>query len=190
MAANAECGGVTNGVYNSRELRPELANGKWRDHLRLDECDRRILDTHRIELKWGTGGYVKVLAVPRGQKNQTRKYVTLARLILDAPPEMEADHINGDTLDNRRSNLRLCSRSQNTMNRGRSGVANPTGFRGVRPAYAGKWIAVIREHKRSHHLGTFDNERDAAKAYDAAARRLHGEFARPNFPASPEEVAR
>jgi len=90
------------------------------------------------------------------------------------------DHINGDGLDNRRSNLRPADKSTNGMNRG-IGSNNTSGFKGV-SLQGLKWKAQIRVNGRHVHLGMFDTPEEAARVYDQAAVRHFGEFARPNFP--------
>lgn len=97
------------------------------------------------------------------------------------------DHINGNGLDNRRANLREATSVQNACNR-RLGSKNTSGFKGVSwKAASKKWVARIKTHGKATHLGYFSTPQEAARAYDAAARELHGEFARLNFPI---EVAR
>lgn len=89
------------------------------------------------------------------------------------------DHINGNTLDNRRSNLRLCSASQNGAN---SRIRkNTSGFKGV-SFNSGRWVARIRVRRRLIHLGRFIHPQEAALAYDHAARQHFGEFALCNYP--------
>ena len=111
-----------------------------------------------------------------------RKSVYMHRQILNAPPSLECDHINGNGLDNRRCNLRLCTRSQNNMNRHRS-CGGSSRFKGVgRHNPRNKWRAYIGDNGKLHHLGLFANEIDAAHAYDNAATELFGEFASLNFP--------
>ncbi len=93
-----------------------------------------------------------------------------------------ADHIDGDGLNNTRSNLRLATSRQNSCNRG-ANKNSASGFKGVtwyKPRR--KWRARIGLDGRKLHLGLFTNAEDAAMAYDAAARELHGEFARTNYP--------
>lgn len=106
------------------------------------------------------------------------------RLIMDAPPGMDVDHINGDCLDNRRANLRLCTRSENCRNQaGHVHTSKTSRYKGVCwHKGAQRWQATIGIHRRMSWLGAFDTEVEAALAYDAAARELHGEFARLNFP--------
>lgn len=95
------------------------------------------------------------------------------------------DHINGNGLDNRRDNLRLCTDSQNQANRHH--IYNPTGtslYRGVTwNKSCGKWQVTIGHARRQRYIGVFECEVDAALAYDRAALELFGEFARLNFPA-------
>ena len=91
------------------------------------------------------------------------------------------EHIDGSHWQDRLSNLRIVSRSQNSMNRG-SQCNNTSGYKGVsfyKPT--GKWGARIMIHGRTTHLGFFTTPEAAALAYDKAASELHGEFARPNF---------
>lgn len=97
-------------------------------------------------------------------------------------PATDIDHINGDRSDNRLSNLRLATRSQNCANaKKRSGCSSQ--FKGVRYQPKGqKWEARTIAHRKYLHLGSFDREEDAARAYDAAARKAFGAFAKPNFP--------
>lgn len=88
------------------------------------------------------------------------------------------DHINRNPLDNRRSNLRICTHSQNCMNK-RS--KSKSGFKGVVPNGSG-WAAHIKINRKKQHLGTYRTKEQAARIYDAAAKRLFGEFAVLNFP--------
>lgn len=92
------------------------------------------------------------------------------------------DHINGDGLDNRRANLREATNAQNMRNKGLY-RNNSSGFKGVSwQKECRKWQAGIRLDGTRRHLGLFLVAEDAAAAYDEAARELHGEFARLNFP--------
>jgi hypothetical protein len=99
------------------------------------------------------------------------------------PPEnLLVDHRNNDGLDNRRENLRLATPSQNSCNSRRDKSNTYSRFRGVSfSKRKQKWFAAIRANGRKLWLGYFNNELDAAKAYDNAARRYHKEFARLNF---------
>lgn len=105
-----------------------------------------------------------------------RVILRLHRAILQAPEGLEVDHVNGNTLDNRKENLRLCTRQQNMCNQ-RVSKANTSGRKGVswRKDLA-SWAAYITVHGKRVHLGFFLDRDDAAKAYDVASRKLHGEF--------------
>lgn len=102
------------------------------------------------------------------------------REIAGARDGEHVDHINGNTLDNRRANLRVCTAGQNVLNARRRRDA-PTPYKGVQRV-RGKFVARIAVGGKRHNLGVFVEAIDAARAYDAAARIHHGEFARLNFP--------
>lgn len=104
----------------------------------------------------------------------------LHRDLLQAPAGRLVDHRNGDTLDNRRSNLRLCTHAQNIRNQ-RHRTDGVSRYRGVLKS-RGRWVARIKVDYRQIHLGTYEHEHDAALVYDVAARKHFGDFARPNFP--------
>ena len=110
----------------------------------------------------------------------TKKTIYLHREIAGTPPEMLTDHINGDRLDNRRSNLRLANPSQNGANS--ADRQRQSSFRGVylhKPT--GRWVAQISEGGRPRHLGIFDTPEEAAAAYDLAATQKWGAYARTNL---------
>jgi hypothetical protein len=110
------------------------------------------------------------------------KITLMHRFILDAPPGSEVDHINGNRLDNRRCNLRLCTHAENMQNVGPK-ADNTSGLKGVRRSRDGKrWVAYIKDLGKQKHLGTFDTPDKAARAYDEHAVRAFGRFARLNFP--------
>lgn len=107
------------------------------------------------------------------------------RLIMDAPKGLEVDHINGDGLDNRRDNLRLCTHQENLRNAGchKSYAGRPvtSQFKGVyrRPDMK-DWIASATVNGRTCRIGHFPTEGEAALAYNAFVSPLHGKFAKLN----------
>jgi hypothetical protein len=101
------------------------------------------------------------------------------RFLLQPPPGLEVDHINGDRLDNRRINLRIATRSQNAMNRPRTRT-NTSGFKGV-SRLGSLWCAQIKLEGKLHYLGRYADPAEAARAYDVAAKIMFGQYARPNF---------
>lgn len=109
----------------------------------------------------------------RSERLPVRRQVYMHRLIIDAPKGKVVDHINHNSLDNRRSNLRIVSRRQNSQNKkGNSSSKYPGVSWNKREK---KWYATILIGNKRIHLGIFKEEIDAAKAYEKACRELIGE---------------
>lgn len=137
---------------------------QWKWH--VDRCGKAAYARRYRRVSESSGGQV----------------VWLSRELLNAPDDMLVDHINGDTLDNRRCNLRLASPSQNNQNR-RSRAGSTSQYVGVCwDKNHQRWRAAIQVERRSIYLGLFADEADAGRAYDSAAREHFGEFAQLNFP--------
>lgn len=116
----------------------------------------------------------------RRQSEPSRpRMILLHRAVLNPPSHIKLDHKNGNSLDCRRENLRPATDSQNQLNRGKA-RHNTSGFKGV-SRKGNRWRAYTRFQKHAYHLGHFDTAEDAARAYDAFAKKHHGEFARLNF---------
>lgn len=147
----------------------------------IDEIDADLLD-----FKWHAMKSKETHYVGRSVRSPKQTTITLHTVILErklgrplVKGEM-CDHKDLDGLNNRRSNLRLATVTQNMCNRG-LGSNNKTGYKGVYwSKMAKKWQAKIGFNRKQINLGSFENIHDAARAYNEAAIRLHGEFARLN----------
>lgn len=119
----------------------------------------------------------------RGVYNKLTKKigrVSMHRLIIGAKKGQEVDHKDGDKLNNQRSNLRIATRAQNVMNTGLIS-SNTSGFKGTYfKKKTNRWFSCIRIGGKLIHLGYFDNKIKAANAYNKAARKYFGEFAKLN----------
>lgn len=107
------------------------------------------------------------------RRDPLRKIIYLHRFIMSAPAGLQVDHINGNPLDNRRSNLRLCHRHEN--------IANTRGY-GKYPKGVAKIGNTYRARIAKRYIGSFPTPEDAGRAYDKAAIALFGSFANLNFP--------
>lgn len=95
---------------------------------------------------------------------------------------IKCDHIDGNGLNNQRSNLRICSNAENIRN-SKKYSTNSSGFRGVSWSKSSKkWQSQIGHDGKMIPIGRFDDKKEAALAYDIAAKKYHGEFANLNFP--------
>lgn len=133
------------------------------------------------QFKWyldSTSGieYARRSFIKNGKKSSQR----IHQLILDTPPGMQIDHIDMNGLNNQMSNLRISNKGQNGFNQKLRRV-NTSGFKGVSwHTMRNKWRSAITLNGKSFHLGLFDSASDAAEAYDEAAIRFFGAFARTN----------
>jgi len=141
----------------------------------VDDCDYEELAKH----KWyNCVGYAS-------RRQGTRKAHTdyfMHREIMNPPIGMIVDHINGDRLDNRRENLRVCTHQQNHQNSIKKNTNSTSQYKGVSwYTHANKWRANITVAYKTIYIGVFYSEEEAALAYDRKARELFGEYACTNF---------
>jgi hypothetical protein len=114
--------------------------------------------------------------------NGKYKAVHMHRTVLKYDGELFVDHINGNGLDNRKDNLRLVTAAQNSYNVGKTTRPCSSKYRGVcRAKKSNKWYAYISLNRKRTHLGFYDDEIEAAKAYDRVAKELYGKYAKLNF---------
>ncbi len=148
----------------------------------VDKEDYDLISEHRWYL---SNIRLKIpYAVTGNLKRYNGKRLRMHRLIMNAGPNQFIDHVNRNGLDNRRCNLRFCTRAQNNQNSYiPKGVSK---FKGVSWAKSRTiWEARIGVNHRLIFIGYFENEIEAAEAYDKAALKHFGEFARINFPKEP-----
>lgn len=118
-------------------------------------------------------------AARNGLVKGKRRVVYMHRQLLGIlESSMVTDHINGNSLDNTRSNLRVCTQAENVRNNSKVRFNNK--YKGITKKYNGRFVASIQINKKHIHLGVFDKDIDAANAYDNAAIKYHGEFAKTN----------
>ncbi len=135
-----------------------------------------------LQFKWfAAKGHNTFYAERKSVRDANGKNATILmhRAILgDACNGLQVDHIDGNGLNNQRSNLRACTSAENQHN---SSIRadNTSGFKGVYwNKRQGKWHARIKLNGKLHHLGYFSDQGEAAFARNAAAAQLHGDFSR------------
>jgi len=110
------------------------------------------------------------------------KLIRMHRVIAQLGNYDIADHNDGNGLNNQKTNLRKCTVSENNRNLSKRINGTTSKYKGVtHPKGNKKFIAMIMKNREARYLGSFNSEEKAAEAYDAAAKELHGEFARLNF---------
>src|SRR5690554_1628702 len=157
--------------------RIELTNG---NHALVDE------DLYEFLNKWNwiesSFGYaIRFETIPNSGSKQKR--IWMHRVIVDTPEHLITDHINGNKLDNRKENLRIVTHTENGANRKKK-YNSKSKYKGVslcsNPNRKKKWRARITVNGKLKFLGNFYTEDEAAKAYNDAALKHFGEYARLN----------
>lgn len=143
-------------------------------------------DATRVNEKFWTGFANKKNNVRYAlfREHPSKKTVFLHNWLLDVPPGKVVDHANGNGLDCRRVNMRICSPTENRRNLSKWKCTTSSQFKGVHfaPRYRMQWAAAISVNHRTIHIGRFPTEIAAAKAYDTEATKRFGKFAKLNFP--------
>ena len=153
-------------------------------YAKVDPADYKRLRGYEWSAKKGGNSFYARRCVA-GSKGKKETLIYIHQEIIKVPEGMVIDHINHDGMDNRTANLRAATYSQNLCNRKKRSGAMYSKYKGVHWHKLNKrWAARITFKKKTINLGYFSNEIDAAKAYDRAARKYHGEFASLNFPES------
>jgi hypothetical protein len=143
---------------------------------KVDDDDYEFLAQHKWFAKKERHVFYACRSVKDGNSYKT---IRMHREILKPNNhELVCDHINGDGLDNRKSNLRLCTLSENRINSAQRKMNNAGAKGVVKREGENRYYAFISVNKKRIHLGTFDNLEDASTAYQIAAKQHHGEFAR------------
>ena len=137
-----------------------------------DKKDKVLINSHTWT--FSRRGYV-VTSV-------NRKKVYLHRMLMPVDSGFDVDHVNGNKLDNRRCNLRVCTHQQNMFNQ-KCRCTNTSGYMGVsKHKAAGKYEAYVNMSGNKIYLGLYDTAQEAAVVRDTAASHYYGEYANLNFP--------
>jgi hypothetical protein len=162
---------------------PEPPNDKIR-YIPLTRGLFAIVDAEDYEwlskYKWHAGRPTRAGKIYARRSTHGGGVILMHRMIMNPPKGMVVDHINGNTLDNRRCNLWVCTQAENIQNGGlHKGAKNR--FKGVYPN-GRKWYGRVKYKGETYYLGLFDDEVEAAKARDRKALELYGKHAWLNFP--------
>jgi hypothetical protein len=148
----------------------------------VNPADYERLKGYEWFLRKGRNSFYSLRYIPE-RKYSKKPLIYMHQEIIQVPKGMVVDHINNNGMDNRVANLRAATRAQNIHNRKKFIMKCASKYKGVSwHKHHRKWSAGIGFNNKLMHLGYFHDEIDAAKAYDEAAKKYHGEFACLNFP--------
>ena len=153
-------------------------------YAKVDPADYKRLRRYEWLARKGRNSFYARRHVPRA-KPAKEMLIYMHQQVIRVPQGMVIDHVNHDGMDNRSANLRPATYAQNLYHRKKRLGAKYSKYKGICwKKKSRKWVARIGFDKKELHLGYFASEIDAAKAYDRAARKYHGQFASLNFPES------
>lgn len=127
-----------------------------------------------IQYKW----YAKKCGCKWYAYRSMESFMAMHTFIMNPPKQMQIDHIDGDGFNNQKSNLRICTPSENSCHK----VCTKNKYKGVRKLSKKSWVGYINHNKKSIYLGSFNTEWQAAEAYNKKAKELYGDFAKLNSP--------
>lgn len=150
----------------------------------VDDEDFEELNQYKWQANKKSSGVYAHRTKRYGIRKQNKKqHFHMHRIIMKAKSGEYVDHINGDTLDNRKENLRICSNAENGRNHnGQPKQRKYSQYKGVKKNTQANnsWSARITVNRKEIYLGSFKTEEDAAKAYNIASKKYHGKFGRKN----------
>lgn len=172
------------GIFRRKQFMKKIKTNKG-EIILVDNTDFAWLKNWRWHLN--EKGYATRFALVwkkkiDGKERRKRKVIKMHRLIMGVKIGLFVDHIDGNPRNNQRANLRICTTSQNLMNMKKQ-FNKSSKYKGVfLPKGKKKWRAFIKFNYKSFAIGSFETEKEAAKAYDQRAKELFGSFAHLNFP--------
>ena len=157
-------------------MRYKIISGSKNEKIKVDKEDFELVSKYN----WNCYSGYALTFNRRKENNYKLKSKSMHRLILQPKGKEQIDHINGNRLDNRKHNLRICTVQQNSCNRKKAKNSNSKYLGVTFHKRDNRWQAQIRTNKKRIYLGYFITEKEAAEAYNDAAIKYHKEFAKIN----------